>query len=127
MSSMWASYAGDARRVLVRLTAPTISAHLEAHMLYLQLVLDASSPASVGEGVGMALQMAATEGVPRPLCLFANKQDAPDAVLGAHLQQLLGRAADDAVHVMQGSALAGDGLAQLLQWLAPQADAGEAL
>ena len=125
MSSMWASYAPDAHRTLVR-RPPSRFRSSPCTARPLQVVVDAASLASVGEGVGLALQMAAGGSC---VALLANKQDAPHALPATHVQQLLGMAQGD-IHVMQSSALAADGLAAVLQWLAaasPAAPAADAL
>ncbi len=83
-----------------------------------QVVLDASCPASIGEGWGMALQFAADGGMPLPVGVWANKQDEPGAVAADAMHSLMGDIDATAVHVMEGSALTGDGISGLLEWLA---------
>lgn len=65
--------------------------------------------------MALALQVAAGGS---SVGLLANKQDAPHSLPAQRVQQLLGSATSD-ISVMQGSALACDGIAAVLQWLSP--------
>ena len=107
MSSMWASYIAQADRVL--------------------LVLDSSSPARIGEGLGLLLTIMAQASITTPVGLVANKRDLEAAVPVWQLACLLGQQVLERVTTFDTCALSGDGLPAIKNWVCPPSSCGEGL